>query len=78
MVRARRLNELKGLARFTDWFDSQRRKQAEFLVHQLCPWSLIREIAVVNAQMRDRVDAIQTTFPAPQRKMVKIEPSWYY
>jgi hypothetical protein len=58
--------------------DRQRRKQAEFLVHQLCPWSLIREIAVANARMRDRVEAIQTMFPVPQRKMVKIEPSWYY
>jgi len=58
--------------------DRQRRKQSEFLVHQLCPWSLIQEIAVINTQVRDRVEAIQTMFPTPQRKMVKIERSWYY
>lgn len=58
--------------------DRQRRKQAEFLVHRLCPWSLIQEIAVINTQMRDRVEAIQTMFPLPQRRMVKIERSWYY
>jgi len=55
--------------------DRQRRKQSEFLVHQLCPWSLIQEIAVINTQVRDRVEAIQTMFPTPQRKMVKIERS---
>jgi len=62
----------------TNDMDRQRRKQAEFLVHRSCPWSLIQEIAVIDTAMRDRVEAIQTAFPASQRKVVKIERSWYY
>ena len=62
----------------TQDMDRQRRKQAEFLVHRSCPWSLIQEIAVINAEMVDRVEAIQMSFPASQRKMVKVERSWYY
>jgi hypothetical protein len=62
----------------TNDMDRQRRKQAEFLVHRSCPWSLIQEIAVIDTQMRDRVEAIQTAFPASQRKVVKVERSWYY
>jgi hypothetical protein len=58
--------------------DRQRRKQAEFLVHRSCPWSLIQEIAVINTEMRDRVEAIQKTFSVTQRKVVKVERSWYY
>jgi len=62
----------------TNDMDRQRRKQAEFLVHRSCAWSLIQEIAVINTEMRDRVDAIQTAFPASQRKVVKVERDWYY
>jgi hypothetical protein len=62
----------------TNDMDRQRRKQAEFLVHRSCPWSLIQEIAVIDTETRDRVEAIQTAFPASQRKMVKVERSWYY
>ena len=58
--------------------DRQRRKQAEFLVHRSCPWSLIQEIAVIDEQMRGRVEAIQTAFPVSQRKLVKVERQWYY
>jgi len=58
--------------------DRQRRKQAEFLVHQACPWSLIQEVAVINTAMRERVEAIQARFPASERKMVKVERRWYY
>lgn len=62
----------------TNDMDRQRRKQAEFLVHRSCPWSLIQEIAVIDTETRDRVEAIQTAFPASQGKMVKVERSWYY
>jgi hypothetical protein len=62
----------------TNDMDRQRRKQAELLVHRSCPWSLIQEIAVIDTETRDRVEAIQTAFPASQRKMVKVERSWYY
>jgi len=62
----------------TNDMDRQRRKQAEFLVHRYCPWSLVQEVVVINTEMRDRVDAIQAAFPASQRKVVKVERSWYY
>ncbi|MBI2174948.1 MAG: DUF4433 domain-containing protein [Candidatus Omnitrophica bacterium] len=58
--------------------DRQRRKQAEFLVYQSCPWSLIQEIVVINAAMRERVEAIQAAFHVSKRKMVKVERRWYY
>jgi ssDNA thymidine ADP-ribosyltransferase, DarT len=58
--------------------DRQRRKQAEFLMHQTCPWSLITEIAVINESMRQRVLLIQNAFATGDRRPVKVEPSWYY
>ena len=48
--------------------DRQRRKQAEFLVYQSCPWSLIQEIVVINTAMRERVEAIQAAFHVSKRK----------
>ena len=36
--------------------DPQPRKQAEFLVRRSCPWVLVQEIGVVNAQMKTRVE----------------------
>ena len=32
--------------------DRQRKKQAEFLVHQRCPWSLIQEIVMIDSTMQ--------------------------
>ena len=58
--------------------DRQRKKQAEFLVHQYCPWSLIQEIVVIDSVMQDRVQAIQAAFPADQRRVVRVDRNWYY
>lgn len=58
--------------------DRQRRKQAEFLVHQCCPWSLIQEIVVIDSTVQQRVATIQEAFPADQRKVVTIKRGWYY
>lgn len=58
--------------------DRQRRKQAEFLVYECCPWELIREIVVVNATMKQRVESIQAAFPTAQRRVVTINGGWYY
>lgn len=58
--------------------DRQRRKQAEFLVHQCCPWSLIQEIVVIDSTMQQRVVTIQSAFPAAHRRVVRVERSWYY
>lgn len=61
-----------------DDMDRQRKKQAEFLVHQCCPWSLIQEIVVIDAGMKQRVEAILASFPAAQRRVVRVDRNWYY
>lgn len=58
--------------------DRQRRKQAEFLIQRFCPWSLIREIAVFNRNIKDQVDSIMNRYPVDMRREVHIRPSWYY
>ena len=58
--------------------DRQRKKQAEFLVHQCCPWSLIQEIVVIDSTMRQHVETIQAAFPADQRRVVRVDRNWYY
>lgn len=61
-----------------DDMDRQRRKQAEFLVHDMCPWSLIQEIAVVNIAMKERVEQILGHFPGSECRPVRVRSSWYY
>lgn len=61
-----------------DDMDRQRKKQAEFLVHQCCPWSLIHEIVVIDDVIRQRVESIQAAFPAAQRRVVRVDRDWYY
>lgn len=58
--------------------DRQRRKQAEFLVHGLCPWSVISEIGVLNQAAKDRVEGVLAAFPEGQQRPVLIRPGWYY
>jgi hypothetical protein len=58
--------------------DRQRRKQAEFLIHQFCPWDIIVDITVRNAATKARVQAVLNGFPAEQRKLVNINRAWYY
>jgi hypothetical protein len=58
--------------------DRKRRKQAEFLIHRFCPWSLILGIAVLNDKMKNQVEAILTRFPGEMRKKVVIKKDWYY
>ena len=58
--------------------DRERKKQAEFLVHQCCPWSLIHEIVVIDSTTQQRVETIQAGFPAGQRRVVRIDRNWYY
>ena len=43
--------------------DRQRRKQAEFLIHRFCDWSLIHEIAVIDNAMKTRVERILGRVP---------------
>ena len=58
--------------------DRQRRKQAEFLIHQFCDWSLIQKIAVVNSEMKTKVEEILSRFPSSMRRDVEVQSSWYY
>ncbi len=58
--------------------DRQRRKQAEFLIHQSCPWALIQEIGALNMRMKARVEDILSAFDASQRPVVNIRAGWYY
>jgi hypothetical protein len=58
--------------------DRQRRKQAEFLIHQCCPWTLVQEIAVFNNEAKARVEAVLADFPPGQRALVNVRPGWYY
>jgi hypothetical protein len=58
--------------------DRQRRKQAEFLVYQTCPWSVIREVAVPDSDAKTRVETILRRFPPMVQRPVHIRPEWYY
>jgi hypothetical protein len=58
--------------------DRQRRKQAEFLVHQFCPWALVQEIGVMNDAAKMRVEAILGSFDASLDRPVNIQDAWYY
>jgi len=61
-----------------DDMDRQRRKQAEFLIHRRCDWSLIHEIGVVNERMKTQVERILVGFPAALHRPVNVRPQWYY
>lgn len=61
-----------------DDMDRQRRKQAEFLVHRFCGWSLVTEIAVMNVAMKRRVESILAEAPEPLRRLVTVRREWYY
>lgn len=56
--------------------DRRRRRQAEFLVHQLCPWALITEIGVINHTVSSQVEQILQNFNC--QTPVRVYPSWYY
>ena len=61
-----------------DDMDRQRRKQAEFLVHRFCDWSLIQAIGVYNPSMQARVEEILAAYPVELHKSVAVKPDWYY
>ncbi len=58
--------------------DRQRRKQAEFLVHQRCDWCLIHEIGVVNESMKIMVRQVLAEKPTAITPPVNIRREWYY
>jgi len=56
--------------------DRKRRRQAEFLVHQEVPWSLIRGIGRMDAAISDEVNQILRQFG--QKMTARLRPHWYY
>lgn len=61
-----------------DDMDRQRKKQAEFLVHRFCDWSLIQEIGVVNDRMKVTVEKVLGQFPSGLSRRVQVQTDWYY
>jgi len=58
--------------------DRQRRKQAEFLIHEFCDWSLIQNIVVIDSTMKKYVEEIMGQFPPAFRRPVNVRRDWYY
>jgi hypothetical protein len=56
--------------------DRARRRQAEFLIHQFFPWSLVRGIGVQNTHIEQEVAWILKTYGINTK--VKVYPDWYY
>jgi len=51
-------------------------KQAEFLVYDAFPWTLVEKIGVVNAAIHARVQQILSN--TSYKPSLSVEPSWYY
>ena len=51
-------------------------KQAEFLIHDTCPWHLVEKIGVLNEQLRSQVNGILQS--VQDKPVVTIERTWYY
>lgn len=56
--------------------DRTRRRNAEFLVHRFFPWSLVREIGVLNKETAQRVTALLQS--SEHQPAVRVYPHWYY
>jgi hypothetical protein len=56
--------------------DRERRRQAEFLIHDSCPWELISKIGVHNQETADNVHEILAD--VVHKPVIKIETGWYY
>lgn len=56
--------------------DRKRRRQAEFLVHQFFPWSLVESVGVADQQMKQVIDKMLEG--AEHRPPVQVRPRWYY
>lgn len=56
--------------------DRSRRRQAEFLVHQYFPWSLITEVGVMDANISTKVQRELAEVGWSTR--VYVRPDWYY
>ncbi len=60
------------------WSDPEvkEKRQAEFLVHDWCPWEAIETIGVINQAIMARVEA--AIAGAGHKPRVEVHPDWYY
>jgi len=57
-------------------FETKEGKQAEFLIHDTCPWPLVEKIGVIDARICDQVQAILQS--VSHKPIVTVEQGWYY
>lgn len=70
------LMEFKYWYNTSDDPDRKRRRQAEFLIYEFCPWWLIQEIGVINNRVRIQVQKILQN--VDDKPPVKVYSNWYY
>ncbi|TAL18336.1 DUF4433 domain-containing protein [bacterium] len=58
--------------------DRSRRRQAEFLIHASCPWSVILCIGVYNQPTKTRVESLLQASGIGHVPPVEVRPNWYY
>ncbi len=58
--------------------DRQRRKQAEFLVHRLCPWVLVQMIGVISEDRKRQVEKLLAKYRRAHQPVVEVHRDWYY
>jgi hypothetical protein len=58
--------------------DRKRRRQAEFLIRDFCPWTLIRWIGVRDRERGRLVQEAMADAVASHRPSVVTKPGWYY
>ncbi|OIP44017.1 MAG: hypothetical protein AUK28_11235 [Desulfobacterales bacterium CG2_30_60_27] len=51
-------------------------KQAEFLIHDVCPWHLVEKVGVLDEEMRVEVNNLLQQ--VQHKPIVSVERAWYY
>ena len=59
-----------------DDMDRCRRRQAEFLIHDFCPWQLIETIGVMTKKMKATVEELLEG--VSHKPVVTVRREWYY
>lgn len=58
--------------------DRERRRQAEFLVHETFPWEAVEYLAVRTPDMKRRLDKYLSEKWPHRIRPVEVRPSWYF
>lgn len=60
------------------WSESEKKekRQAEFLVHDYCPWEFIQKIVVINQEFKEKVES--ALIGGSHKPTVQIRRNWYY